>query len=146
MLGDHGIQIDREAVEEILNTADVLVVGFALFSERLLIDTRTNAETGPMVAIVEPLGGVQERYHWLGVHRGMFGMPEAFSFFAWPNTIRMLEEEDILGTIRKRLAATSNDGAETLDRAIARLRDMEKQAIRGAIRGDAPWKSLWQAA
>ncbi len=146
MLGDHGIEIDREAVEELLTSADVLVIGFTLFGERLLIDTRTNPETGPMVAIVEPLGGVQERYHWLGVNRGMFGMPEAFSFFAWPGTIRMLDEQNILGTIRERVAATSNDGGETFDRAIATLRRMEMAAIRGAIRGDAPWRTLWQAA
>lgn len=146
MFSEHGIRIDRDAVEEILRNADVLVVGFALFGERLLIDTRTNAETGPLVAIVEPLGGVQERYHWLGRHRGMFGMPEAFSFIAWPNTIRMLQDQDVLGTIRHRLALNSNDGPEMLDKAIARLRELEHDSFRAAIRGDLPWKTIWQAA
>jgi hypothetical protein len=146
MLGDYSIEIDREAVEQMLKTADVLVVGFALFGERLLIDTRTNENTGPMVAIVEPVGGVQERYRWLGRHRGMFPLPEGFSFLAWPNTIRMLDEEGVLDTIRERVASSSNDGGETFDKAMAKLREMEGEAIRGAIRGDAPWKTLWQAA
>jgi hypothetical protein len=146
MLSEHGIQIDQAAIDEILTSADVLVIGFTLFSERLLVDCRTNADTGPMVAVVEPLGGVQERYHWLGRYRGIFGMPEAFSFFAWPHTVRSLEERNILAKLRERLAANSSDGAELLDRALAKLREMEDVAFRQAVAGEGPWKTLWQAA
>lgn len=146
MLSEHGIQVDQAAIEEILRSADVLVIGFTLFPERLLIDCRTDADTGPMVAIVEPLRGVQERYHWLGRHRGMFGMPEAFSFFAWPHTVRSLEERGVLVTLRTRLMDCSNDGAPLLDQALAKLRDMETIAFRQAVAGEGPWKTVWQAA
>jgi hypothetical protein len=146
MLSEHGIQIDQAAVDEILESADVLVVGFTLFPERLLVDCRRNDETGPMVAVVEPLGGVQERYHWLGQHRGMFGMPDSFSFFAWPHTIRSLDERDVLAKLKVRLAATSSDGVQLLDRALGKLREMENVAFRQAVAGEGPWKTLWQAA
>ena len=146
MLSEHGIQVDQAAIDEILESADVLVVGFTLFPERLLVDCRTNDATGPLVAVVEPLGGVQERYHWLGKHRGMFGMPEAFSFFAWPHTIRTLDEHDVLEKLKRRLAATSSDGVQLLDRAIGKLREMETVAFRQAVSGEGPWKTLWQAA
>jgi hypothetical protein len=89
---------------------------------------------------------VQERYHWLGKHRGMFGMPESFSFFAWPHTIRSLDERDVLAKLKVRLAATSSDGVQLLDRALGKLREMEDVAFRQAVAGEGPWKTLWQAA
>jgi hypothetical protein len=123
----------------------VIVVGFLWFAERLLIDTRTDAETGPLVAVVAPVANVQERFHWLGRHRGMFGMPEAFSFFTWPQTLRGLVERDALRTLRNRLAATSTDGPEMLDRALATLMELERGAMKAAIRGDKPWETIWAA-
>lgn len=146
MLSEHGTNVDRDAVEEVLSKADVLVIGFTLFPQRLLIDTRTSHETGPLVEVVEPLRGVQERFHWLGKHRGMFGIPEAFSFFAWPQTVRTMEERDVLATMRDRLEASWAGSGEQLDHALAELHEMEREAFRQAVAGDGAWKTLWQAS
>ena len=145
MFTDNGINVDEAAMERILSEGDVIAVGFMWFPERLLIDTRTDAETGPLVAVVAPVANVQERYHWLGQHRGMFGMPEAFSFFTWPQTVRGMAERDALRTLRRRLEATSSDGAEMLDRALETLMGLEHEAMKAAIRGDKPWETIWAA-
>ncbi|MCK9519411.1 MAG: hypothetical protein M0R74_10390, partial [Dehalococcoidia bacterium] len=102
MLTENGIEVDMDAVQQILGTADVLTIGFATFPERLLVDTRSTPETGPMVAVVPPVANVQERYLWLGQHRGAFGMPKGFSFFVWPHSIRGLNERDVLAPLRER--------------------------------------------
>jgi hypothetical protein len=144
MFTENGIQIDPERLHQVLTQADVLTVAFPLFAERLLFDTRTNATDGPMVAIVEPVASVQDRYLWLGKHRGSFGAPEAFSFFAWPHTIRSLVEEDVLRPLRDRLEASSPDASAAFDDVMARLRRKELDAIAGAIRGSDPWRALWE--
>ena len=145
MLTEHGMDIDRDAMDQVLSQADVLTIGFTLFPQRLLIDTRFNDEAGPMVTVVDPVASVQERYLWLGKHRGMFGAPNAFSFFVWPHTVRGLAERDALRVMRERLQRAPGDGRAQLDHALAVLRGLEDAEFRRAIRGEAHWKTLWEA-
>lgn len=144
MLTENGLHIDPEAVEQVLRRGDVITIAFATFPERLLIDTRHNDEAGPLVAIVDPVSTVQERYLWLGRHRGMFGVPEAFSFFPWPHTVRTLVAEDVLAPLRRRLAAVSPEAAAALDANLTRLLAIEQQAMRDAVRGEGHWRTVWQ--
>jgi hypothetical protein len=144
MFTENGIEVDPERVQQVLESADVLTIAFALFPERVLFDTRTNRTDGPLVAIVEPVASVQERYLWLGKHRGSFGAPEAFSFLAWPHTVRGLIERDILAPLRQRLEAASPDASRVFDDVMARLQRRELFAIRDAIRGEDPWRTLWE--
>ena len=146
MFTENGIEIDPERVHQVLTQADVLTIAFALFPERVLFGTRTNGTDGPLIAIVEPVTSVQERYLWLGKYRGGFGAPEAFSFFAWPHTVRGLIERDILAPLRERLVAASPDAAAVFDEVMARLRRRELFAIKGAILGEDPWRTLWERA
>lgn len=144
MLTENGLEIDLDAVNELLRRADVLAVGFTLFPERLLIDARTRADQGPLVAIVDPVATVQERYLWLGQHRGAFGAPQDFSYFTWPHTVRNLVERDIMAPMRERLANTSRDGVEALERSLARLTGLESDATLEAVRGSERWPALWE--
>jgi hypothetical protein len=141
---ENGIEIDPERVHQVLTHADVLTIAFPLFPERLLFDMRTNGADGPLVAIVEPVATVQERYLWLGKHRGGFGAPQAFSFFAWPHTVRSLIERDVLRPLRERLVASSPDAATVFDDVMERLRQREILAMKGAILGADPWRTLWE--
>lgn len=145
MLTENGLQVDLEAVEQVLRRADVLTIAFTLFPERLLVDTRANAEAGPFAGVVEPVATVQERYLWLGRHRGMFGAPEAFSFFMWPHTVRSLIRRDVLRTLRQRLEAAEGGAGARLDAALAELLDKEVEAMKAAVRGDPErWKTIWE--
>lgn len=146
MFTDNGLGIDREALDEVLRKADVLTIGFVAFPERLLIDARSNQWEGPLVAVAEPVASVQERYLWLGQHRGSFGVPEAFSFFIWPHSVRTLVESGVLAPLRERLAAVSTGSNDALDATLARFLDLEQEAWRGAIRGDEHWGTVWQRA
>ncbi|MBE7520219.1 MAG: hypothetical protein HS107_13355 [Thermoflexaceae bacterium] len=145
MFAENGIEVDFEALNQVLQRADVLTIGFALFPQRLLVDTRVAGDEGPMVAIVEPVASVQGRFHWLGRRRPAFGAPKAFSYFLWPHTVRRLVEEDALAPLRARLAGVSNDGAATLEEAFAALSSLEREATIAAIRGQEPWRTIWEA-
>ena len=141
MRTENGTEVNFEALNNLLARADVLTIGFSLFPERLLIDTRSNDRQGQLVTMTEPVGSVQERYLWLGRHRGAFGAPEAFSFFVWPRTVRNLLESDVLAPLRARLdSETSAQLTLELNDACQR----EGQAIASAVRGDGNWPALWE--
>src|SRR6185436_12184789 len=96
MQTENGINIDEEALEKLLKTSDLITIGFTLFAERILVDPRSNDATPQFAAVVEPVGTVQERYLWLGKHRGGFGPPEGFAFFVWPHTVQGLLDRNLL--------------------------------------------------
>lgn len=143
MRTENGLDIDAEALHRLLNTADLVTIGFTLFPERLLVDTRFNQYEGQFAAIVEPVASVQERYLWLGKHRGSFGAPEGFAFFVWPHTVRGLVERDALAPLKARLDAPTR---EALDRALQQALELEHRAMAEAIRGSDRWPAVWERA
>lgn len=145
MYSENGLHVDLRAIEERLRAADVVVFGFALFPERLLIDVRANDDEGPLVALVAPVATVQERYAWLGAHRGRFGLPRDFAFAPWPHSIASFRDLDVLRPLRERLEILSPDAPRILDDAIDRLARLERDATVRLIKGEAEWGTLWQA-
>ena len=145
MLAENGLEIDLNAVNDVLARADVITIGFTVFPERLLVDTRTLGDAGPLIAVAEPVSSVQERYLWLGKHRPQFPAPQGFSFFMWPHTVRNLIERNVLRVLRDRLRTVSTESDEVMEKTLARLLHLEEQAFRAAIHGDEPWQTLWKA-
>lgn len=141
MRTENGIDIDLEAMEKLLSQGDLITIGFTLFPQRLLVDTRTNDTDGQWIGLVEPVASVQERYLWLGRHRGSFGTPEGFAFFVWPQTVRGLVERDLLAPLRRRLTP---EGRAALEDALQQALELERQAIAAAVRGTEAWPAIWQ--
>lgn len=146
MRTENGRRVDLEALNELLTTADVLTIGFTLFPARMLVDTRTQGEEGPLVAIVAPVATVEDRYLWLGKHRGSFGAPQGFSFFIWPHMVRTLIATDALAPLRARLEQSSNGAAGVLDSVLQKIQAYENESIVAAIKGEDPWRSVWERA
>ena len=142
MRTENGLTLDLDAVRQLLETGEVVTIGFPLMIERLLIDTRSNGRQGQFAEMVEPVASVQERHIWLGRHRGTFGAPRGFAFFVWPHTVRGLIERGILDPLRARLAPET---LVALDEALAEAAEAERQAIQAVIRGDERWPTLWSA-
>ena len=140
---ENGLQIDLEALNERLANADLIVIGFQTFAERLLLDARHTPGEGPLVAVVAPVSNVQERYAWLGEHRGAFGMPEDFTFALWPHSIALMREGDVLRAMSARMAAVSNEADMAMTRALGRLEQLERQTIRKAVEGGPGWETIW---
>src|SRR5207248_2827500 len=122
MRSENGILIDVGEVAGIVDKADVFLVGFANFSERLLVDTRSDERTRPLVKVVPSLGSFQERIFWLGQNRPTLGMPNAFSFIKWPHSPGFLVESGLWERIRERVnGGADRASAAACDRAIERL-------------------------
>jgi hypothetical protein len=141
MRNENGLTIDHEALEKLLMNADLITIGFTLFPERLLADTRSNETDGQFVDMVEPVGNVQERYMWLGKHRSSLGAPEGFAFFVWPHTVRGLIDGDHLRPLKARLSA---EGLADLEVALATAVELERQAMQEIVKGSDRWPAVWE--
>ena len=145
MYTENGLLVNLAEVEKVVDLCDVFTIIFRLFPERLLVDGRTSPQEGPLVAVVEPVATVEERYHWLGRERPSFGPPERFMFFLWPHSIAFLEQCGVVAGIRRRCEATGGPEALSMfDRALAELREKEQRATRAAITGEN-CRTLWPA-
>jgi hypothetical protein len=142
---ENGLMIDLEEVRKVVETCDVFTMGFRLFPERLIIDTRVNDQDGPVVEVVEPVSTVEERFFWLGQRRPSFGVPHQFTFFVWPHSIGYLEESGLLQDIRNRVGASDEVGGppRQLAQAMGRLLALEQRATFDAIHG-RNHHTLWE--
>lgn len=142
MIGENGQIVDIEQVREAIARADVLIIGFRSFPERLIVDSRSNDAAGPMARVVEPVSGVEERMFWLGRTRPQFGLPKQFTFFVWPHSVRFLEETGVASALFASVGG--GDGTAQLAAALDELHRLERAAHRSAIDG-GHWRTLWDA-
>jgi hypothetical protein len=140
---ENGVLIDIEEVGKVVSTCDVFTIGFGMFPERVIVDTREGGEAGPLVQVVEPVTSVEERFHWLGRERPAFGVPEQFSFFVWPHSVEFLQSSGLWSRLRDRLTAHERpDVAKMMDGALGDLQALESGTVQRALSGEG-FHSLW---
>ncbi len=84
-MDDYGLDMDE--VARVIDTADVLIVRFAILDKRLLVDTRSDDHDGPHISVVDKAGSVEERFKSLKKLRPRFPLPEKIMSFMWPRHI-----------------------------------------------------------
>jgi hypothetical protein len=140
---ENGVMIDLEELRKVVESCDVFTVGFRLFPQRVLVDTRSTDAEGPMIEIVEPVNTIEERFFWLGQRRPSFGVPERFTFFIWPHSISYLEESGVMDQIRKRIYPQDPERGRQVAHVLYQLHVMEQQAVQDAISGKN-YHTLWE--
>jgi hypothetical protein len=135
--------IDLDEVRKVVEGADVFTIGFRTFPERLIIDTRVSDSEGAMIEVVEPVPTVEERFFWLGQRRPSFGVPERFTFFVWPHSIRYFEDSGLCDMIRRRIASVDAEADAQIQGAVHELFTLEHRANMDAIRG-VNYHALWE--
>lgn len=143
MFTENGVLVDLEEVGEVVDTSDVFTIGFRMFPQRVVIDTRDMGEVGPMVRVVEPVDSVEERFHWLGRERPALGVPKQFTFFVWPHSLELFESSGLPQRLRDRLRASERPQvARMADEALEELRRLEREAVQQALSGEG-YHTLW---
>jgi hypothetical protein len=140
---ENGVIIDLDEVNKVIEHCDVFTIGFRLFPERLIVDARTAGDEGPMLAVVEPVGTVEERFFWLGQRRPAFGVPQQFTFFVWPHSVPFLEESGLMDRIRRRIYPEDAECGRMVAESMQRLHLRERRAVFDAIKG-THYHTLWQ--
>jgi len=142
-MDDYGLDIDE--VTKVIDNADVLVVRFALLDKRLLIDSRTNDQDGPVITLVQKATSVEERFKSLKQMRPRFPLPEKIMSFMWPRHIQTLRNSGLWEKIQQRLTSLGGDAmVERCDEIFGELMREEKAEVLDAIRGGSRYQSLWE--
>jgi len=137
MYSENGVLVDFEEINKLIESADVFVVGFGNFPERLLIDSRSNDKETPLVQVVEPSTGARQRLAWLQRRRPSLGVPEQFSFFAWPHSPGFMAETGLWESIEGRVRASMNPAVQIqCDLAIKSLRSLDYDATMAILKGE----------
>lgn len=142
-----GYGIDLDEVRRVIDAAEVLVVRFAITDRRLLVDTRTSEQCGPLVKVVPPAANAQERFRSLKVMRPRFRSPERILTFEWPRHARALSEAGLWDHMARRLVELGwPDTAGQCDEAYGQLVAEERAVEVAAINGAEAFQTLWPAA
>jgi len=137
--------MDLDEVMEVIDTAEVLVIRFAILDKRLLIDARHDEVDGPLVKLVSKTSSVEERFRSLREMRSRFPLPEKIVSFSWPRQVETFRLAGLWARIVDRLIASGHAGVkEQCEAVFGELVNEEKAEVMTAIRGGPSYQSLWQ--
>lgn len=137
MYSENGVLVNFEEISKVIATADVFTLGFANFPERLIVDTRSNAQELPMVTVAEPTAGARQRLAWLRRRRPSLGMPESFTFVAWPHSPAFLVESGIWDRICRRVGADREPEVRVqCELALKQLQNLDREAMFALLKGE----------
>ena len=144
-MDDYGL--DMEEVTRVIDSADVLVVRFAIIDKRLLVDSRVSETEGPVIAIVTKTGSIEERFKALKKMRPRFPLPEKIMSFMWPRHLETFRDSGLCERIVDRLVTLGGQGmSDRCAQVFEELVREEKAEVLSAIRGGEGYQSLWERA
>ena len=140
---DDNFEIDAGELHNAVRSGDVPSILFPLIRKTLIIDTRFNADDEPMVRVVAQAGSLEERYRSIRRMRPSFPRPENITAFPWPKYVSSLLQTGVITLIRGRLEQSGFQGPlHDLDKALARLRSLEKQELAAVVLGER-YHTIW---
>jgi len=143
MENDFGL--DLQEIVKVIDTAEVLVVRFAIVDKRLLVDARRNQAEGPLIKLVPRASSIEERFRHLKQIRPQFPLPERIMSFMWPRHVALLQASGVWQRIVDRLEALGHAGThEECEAAYRELLAEERAQVMAAIRGESGYQSLWE--
>ncbi|MDO8689719.1 MAG: hypothetical protein Q7R39_06860 [Dehalococcoidia bacterium] len=140
---DTEFPVNVSQVTRVVDEAEVFVVGFMLFPERLLVDARATPDEGPIVKIVPTVSSLDERYQWMRENRPNFPLPERLIFFVWPRSVSALERLSIWARILDRLESLGSGVGQDCARALLELQRLERAQAVAAVAGDG-YGAIWE--
>ena len=142
-MDDYGLDVDE--VLRVIDTAQVLIVRFAILDKRMLVDLRANEQEGPLIAMVPKASSVEDRFRKLKQLRPRFPLPDKIMSFLWPRQIETFRNSGLWDRIVQRLVSL---GGEELtvhcEQVYKELEQEEKAEVIMAIRGHETYQSLWE--
>lgn len=137
--------IDLNAIRQVIETADVFVVRFALVEHRLMVDFRPDAEGHVYIRIVSPVSSPEERYRFLQRERPGLPPPDQITVFQWPRSITVLRDAGLWPVIEERLVSIVGEpGRELAASAYREGRRLERADTAALIRGGEGYETIWE--
>jgi len=137
--------MNLDEVKGVIDTAEVLVIRFAILEKRLLMDARHNEKEAPLLQLVPKASSVEERFRSLKQLRPHFTLPDKIMSFTWPRHVETFRVAGLWQRILDRLAASGHAGLEEQAEVVFQeLVREETTEILTAIRGGDNYQSLWE--
>ena len=142
-MDDYGLDLDE--VARVIDAAEVLVVRFAILDKRLLIDTRTSENEGPLIAVVPKASSVEDRFKALKKLRPRLPLPDKIMSFMWPRQMETFRASGLWDKIEGRMVSLGGEKMLEVCKAVfEELERQEKAEVVAAIRGGESYQSLWE--
>jgi hypothetical protein len=142
-MDDYGLDLDE--VARVIDSAEVLVVRFAILDKRLLIDTRTSENEGPLITIVPKASSVEDRFKALKKLRPRLPLPDKIMSFMWPRQMETFRASGLWEKIEGRMVSLGGEEMLAPCRSVfEELEREEKAEVVAAIRGGETYQSLWE--
>lgn len=143
MAMDSDFLVDLSELRENLATAEVISIFFPLLQKVLLIDTRHDDLEGPMVRVASVAASMEHRLRALRRMRPRFPRPDNIALVPWPKYVDTLMTLGLWEILAQRLRESGHsESVDKGERALAKLRRMERNEVISAITGDG-YETLW---
>ncbi len=143
---DSDFRIDIGEVCRAMDLGEIIALYFPLLRKTLLMDTRTNADDGPMIKVVPMASSPEERFRELIRMRPRFPKPESISIVPWPKYVHSLVDTGVWDRIVRRfLEIGPPQIVRDCEACLMELYAVEREEIRRAISGEN-YETLWDAA
>jgi hypothetical protein len=140
---DFGLDIAETLVN--IDKAEVLSVFFPTFRKALIIDTRSNADQGPLVKVMPMVASPQERVRAIRRMRPGFPRITNLTVVPWPRYVDSLVALGIWDKLIARLAAAGQQQAVAdCQAALQELKKMEKDELASVVKGEN-YHTIWSA-
>jgi hypothetical protein len=143
---DGGIELDLERVMQNIDEADVLTIYFPLLGKTLIVDTRWNEDSGPLIAVVPIAQDSTDRYRSFHRLRPSFPRPKSLSMIPWTNRVDSLQRLGIWSHVVARLESAAPDPSYTFvdaaESCFCELRELEVRELLRAVSGEQ-YETLW---
>lgn len=135
---DNAYNISSTKIINALGEAEVMSIFFPRVGKALIVDTRHNAEHGPVMLIDEMVGSADERLQSVRRLRPEFTELAQLTLAPWMGSTRAFAEQGILDAIVARFHAMGfHDAADEALIVFQRLCRHEMHVMRDLIGGDA---------
>ena len=148
MMLDSGPDLDLNRVAQNIDEADVITIYFPLLGKTLILDSRRNEHTGPLITIVPIATDSVDRYQSFRKIRPAFPRPESISMIPWPRRIDSLTRLGIWSHVMNRVKELTPDYrsfVQAADSCLHELRELEMTELLRAVSGEQ-YHTLWAAS
>ena len=137
--------LDLDEIVRHIQKAEILSLYFPLLGQALLVDTRCDAQEGPLVRVVPMAGSLEERVNSLKKLRPRFPRPQSLVAIPWTKHVETLGTLGVWGVLVKRVISQGYPQTEEdFRQAYYQLHRAEKEELDRALRGQG-YQSLWEA-
>ncbi|MHB8646723.1 MAG: hypothetical protein ACYDAR_13115 [Thermomicrobiales bacterium] len=142
---DNAYNISSTKIIHALAEAEVMSIFFPRIGKALIVDTRHDAEHGPVVLLDTMVGSAEERLQSVRRLRPEFTAIAQLTLAPWLGSTRAFIEQGIFDAIVERFRAMGfPEEAEAASIAIKELRRYERRVTLDLIAGDAQTtRTLW---